>query len=514
MTKIARSNVITNQMDYVTYKTAGESPCSVGKAPRFFCVALGLGLLFGGAYRAGAEETYTAPDGKLTFSYPQRWQAENAGERVRLTAPDGTHYFLLRDTISSLPGDSPAANPEMKTRATELVKPLLKDAVFASAQPLTMDHGLGAVYRFHGPLKADTGPATAIYLGFLGKHSIVLLPEKPGQSSQSIGLAGILQSLAFTDELPKPAPQRAPPRNLSDGRAVTITGPGTVNYISQIAPILKEKCEVCHRSAAPLGGFSVSSYAEVMKGGRHGDLVLAGKPESSSLVDYLTGKRELMPKGGPPLPADQIALIRKWISEGAREQVGGPVATTGGSTTGSTGGVAGVGGAGRANRLRTGLGGAGTLANRTGRAANATSSTGPQLLEGYSGHLIANDLSFTLRLHLDKSASAVWSLSPGREIHYAGTYVGEDGSYVVTLTQSNTPPADQGKTLSVEMRPHGSQETGIFGLDGARPRREISELELSETRAAGKATPSGPIRFGNQANTPTGNQQKNRRRGR
>ena len=119
-----------------------------------------------------------------------------------------------------------------------------------------------------------------------------------------------------------------------------------------------------------------------------------------------------------------------------------------------------------------------------------------------------------MRLHMDKSASAVWSLSPGREIRYAGTYVGQDGSYVVTLTQTNSPPADQGKTLTVEMRPHGSQETGNFGLDGARPRREISELELSETRASDKPTPSGPIRFGNQPNTPMGNQQKNRRRGR
>src|SRR5689334_15479760 len=74
-------------------------------------------MLIGGSLSVRAEETYTSPDGKLTFSLARRWQAENAGDRVRLTAPDGTTYYVLRDTVSVLPGDSPAANPELKARA-------------------------------------------------------------------------------------------------------------------------------------------------------------------------------------------------------------------------------------------------------------------------------------------------------------------------------------------------------------------------------------------------------------
>ena len=191
-------------------------------------------------------------------------------------------------------------------------------------------------------------------------------------------------------------------------------------------------------------------------------------------MDYLTGRRELMPKGGPPLSGDRIALIRRWIAEGARPQIGGPIAFSPGA--GSSGVSSRPGGL--PNRVRPGIG--------AGRAASVT---GPQLLEGYSGHLMTNDLSFSLRLHLDKTATAVWSLTPGREIRYTGSFVGEDSNYVVTLAQSNSPPAEQGKTLTLQMVSHGSQETGAFGLDGARPRRVIAALEL-RNRAPSTSDPA------------------------
>ncbi len=371
-------------------RTVGNRGADAGRAAGFWppvtistartLAAWGLVGLLAGPSPARAD-TYTAPDGSLVFSYPRRWQAENDGPRIRITAPDGTHYFLLRDTISSLPGDSPAANPEMKVRAAELVKPLLKDAALASAQPVSMDHGLGAAFRYHGPARADTAPPTIVYLGFVRKHSLVLLPEHAGQSSQSIGVAGILQTVAFTDALPKSLPHRGPGANGHGDATMPIAGPGTVSFTSQIAPILKDKCEVCHRASAPLGGFSVTSYADVIKGGRHGELILAGKPEFSSLMDYLTGRRELMPKGGPPLPADRIALIRQWIAEGARQQIGGVLASTSGAKSNPAGTTPGFGAG--ANRLRPGLAGdAGAAARRANRPVIAQVAAGPQLLEG------------------------------------------------------------------------------------------------------------------------------------
>ena len=46
--------------------------------------------------------------------------------------------------------------------------------------------------------------------------------------------------------------------------------------------------------------------------------------------------------------------------------------------------------------MRPGLGGGGALANRQNRVLAGNAAAGPQLLEGYSGHLVLNDLSFSV----------------------------------------------------------------------------------------------------------------------
>src|SRR5437868_6138602 len=88
-----------------------------------------------------------------------------------------------------------------------------------------------------------------------------------------------------------------------------------VSYHKQIWPILQTKCQGCHQPAAPGGKLVVISFADFLKGGEHGAGFLAGKPDGSLVLDYLTGKRTLMPKGGPALPATEIALFRRWIAE-------------------------------------------------------------------------------------------------------------------------------------------------------------------------------------------------------
>lgn len=92
-----------------------------------------------------------------------------------------------------------------------------------------------------------------------------------------------------------------------------------VSYHKQIWPILQAKCQGCHQPASPGGKLVVTSFAEFLKGGEHGAGFVAGKPEESLVVDYLLGKRTLMPKGGPALPPAQIALFKRWITEGAKD---------------------------------------------------------------------------------------------------------------------------------------------------------------------------------------------------
>jgi hypothetical protein len=59
-----------------------------------------------------------------------------------------------------------------------------------------------------------------------------------------------------------------------------------------------------------------------MRGGHLGPAVVAGDAEHSPLIEYIEGRRgesRRMPLAEPPLPADQISLIRRWVAEGARE---------------------------------------------------------------------------------------------------------------------------------------------------------------------------------------------------
>jgi hypothetical protein len=67
------------------------------------------------------------------------------------------------------------------------------------------------------------------------------------------------------------------------------------------------------------GGLALDSYAAVARG--KPGIVVPGKPDASALIQRLTATQPnaRMPKGGDPLPANQIALIRKWIAAGAPE---------------------------------------------------------------------------------------------------------------------------------------------------------------------------------------------------
>jgi Planctomycete cytochrome C len=95
--------------------------------------------------------------------------------------------------------------------------------------------------------------------------------------------------------------------------------PPPVSYYSQVAPVLALYCHSCHGEA---GGLSTRSHAELMRGGDMGRVVKPGEPDGSLLVHFIEGRRgeeHRMPLGGRPLGPEQIAVIRRWIAEGATE---------------------------------------------------------------------------------------------------------------------------------------------------------------------------------------------------
>jgi mono/diheme cytochrome c family protein len=91
-----------------------------------------------------------------------------------------------------------------------------------------------------------------------------------------------------------------------------------ISYRKQVAPILAANCNACHAKGNPQSGLDSTAYASLMKGGKRGRAVIAGNPKNSLLVQYIEGtKLPRMPIGGA-LKSAEIALIKKWISEGAK----------------------------------------------------------------------------------------------------------------------------------------------------------------------------------------------------
>ncbi|MCE9554819.1 MAG: hypothetical protein K8T91_15800, partial [Planctomycetes bacterium] len=96
-----------------------------------------------------------------------------------------------------------------------------------------------------------------------------------------------------------------------------------VSYYKQIRPIFQSSCFGCHQPAQAKGGLVMTSHAGLLKGGESGDPgVVPNHPEQGTLVSQITpvGKEPAeMPKEGAPLSADQVALVRRWVLEGAKD---------------------------------------------------------------------------------------------------------------------------------------------------------------------------------------------------
>jgi len=92
-----------------------------------------------------------------------------------------------------------------------------------------------------------------------------------------------------------------------------------VDYHGDVAPLLRQYCAGCHNDVDFEGDFSVERYADLEEGGSRGVMLKSGDPEGSHFIKLLTGGTdEPMPPEDEPQPtADEIALLKRWIKEGA-----------------------------------------------------------------------------------------------------------------------------------------------------------------------------------------------------
>ena len=109
--------------------------------------------------------------------------------------------------------------------------------------------------------------------------------------------------------------------NASSSRAQTLAGVedrAAVDYTREVRPILANRCFGCHGPRQQQSGLRLDLRQNALRGGDYGVVIVPGKSGESKLIQRLIGSDAglQMPPTGE-LPADEIAVLRKWIDAGA-----------------------------------------------------------------------------------------------------------------------------------------------------------------------------------------------------
>lgn len=91
-------------------------------------------------------------------------------------------------------------------------------------------------------------------------------------------------------------------------------------FKDKVAPILEARCLSCHNEQILAGGLSLQTRSAAIQGGESGEVIVPENPDGSYLLDLITPSKAKaeMPKQADPLSAQEVALIRQWILDGAK----------------------------------------------------------------------------------------------------------------------------------------------------------------------------------------------------
>ncbi|MEX1231735.1 MAG: c-type cytochrome domain-containing protein [Planctomycetaceae bacterium] len=94
----------------------------------------------------------------------------------------------------------------------------------------------------------------------------------------------------------------------------------TVSFEEDVAPIIIERCLLCHKAEKPSGGLALDTFAGMKKGSTNGPLLIPGNANQSRLaLRVATPDEKLrMPKDGQKLDNEEVQLIALWINQGAK----------------------------------------------------------------------------------------------------------------------------------------------------------------------------------------------------
>lgn len=99
-----------------------------------------------------------------------------------------------------------------------------------------------------------------------------------------------------------------------------------VSYFKKVRPIFQANCQGCHQPAKAKGDYVMTEFARLLEGGADAKeagkkAIVPGKPAESHLIGQITpknGEAEMPPKK-KPLAEAEVALISRWVAEGAKD---------------------------------------------------------------------------------------------------------------------------------------------------------------------------------------------------
>jgi mono/diheme cytochrome c family protein len=92
----------------------------------------------------------------------------------------------------------------------------------------------------------------------------------------------------------------------------------TPDFAADVQPILKASCFACHSGERPMAQLRLDVRSMAMKGGASGPIIVPGKRKDSPLMHRVLGTEGTrMPFGQPALSPEKIAVLSRWIDQGA-----------------------------------------------------------------------------------------------------------------------------------------------------------------------------------------------------
>ncbi len=93
------------------------------------------------------------------------------------------------------------------------------------------------------------------------------------------------------------------------------------DFVQHVKPVLQTRCVICHNKKTLPGHMSLENADAALKPGAAGvPAIVPGHPEASLLVANIGrthANLRTMPMVGEQVTANELAILRKWITDGA-----------------------------------------------------------------------------------------------------------------------------------------------------------------------------------------------------